>query len=191
MSRSGAIFRLIVVAILSVGVFACSKSGSGAKGLGADGLSEADLAAQREGRFGGGGIPTAEGGGMFRDIAFDYDSSGIDDSARQNIEFNAQVLQQNSGIRIQLEGHCDERGTAEYNLALGNERARAVKSVLQSLGVSASKIETISYGEEVPLDSGHEESAWARNRRVHFSPVQGSPTARSAAGDLESTNNRF
>src|SRR5690606_18576741 len=88
---------------------------------------------------------------------------------RQSVEYNAQILQDNPDLRVQLEGHCDERGTAEYNLALGARRARAVYDLLLSYGISGSRIETISYGEEVPLDPGQNEEAWSRNRRVHFS----------------------
>ncbi len=173
--RNTYLFSLLFVALTFSG---CSLFGGGKKGAdGANGgaLSEADLNAQREGRFGSGSIPTAEGGGMFRDIHFDFDSSAITDSARQDIEYNAQVLQSNSTLKIQLEGHCDERGTAEYNLALGNQRARAVSDVLLSYGTPASRLSTISYGEEVPLNPGHSEQAWAENRRVHFSAFSGSP----------------
>lgn len=145
------------------------KGKKAADGSNGQGLSEADLNAQREGRFAGGSIPTAEGEGAFRDIHFDFDSAAISDSARQEIEFNVQALQANRDLKIQLEGHSDERGTAEYNLALGNKRAHAVSDVLVSYGVAASRISTISYGEEVPLDPGHDETAWAQNRRVHFS----------------------
>jgi peptidoglycan-associated lipoprotein len=154
----------------------CSMFGKGKKdganGEG-QGLSEADLTAQREGRFAGGNIPTAEGEGMFRDVHFEFDSSAISDSARQEIESNIQALQAQPNLKIQLEGHCDERGTAEYNLALGNQRARAVADVLASYGISGSRVSTISYGEEVPLDLGHGESSWAQNRRVHFSAFGG------------------
>jgi len=155
----------------------CSTLGFGKKGAGdesANGtLSEADLNAQREGRFGSGGIPSAEGEGPFRDIRFDYDSSAINDLAREDIAFNAEVLRKNPGVALQLEGHTDERGTAEYNMALGAARARAVQEVLASLGVGDSKIGTISYGEEVPLDPNPSEDAWAKNRRVHFSGFGG------------------
>jgi peptidoglycan-associated lipoprotein len=146
----------------------CSSTTSSDTGADA-GLSESALNADREARFGEGGIPTAESGGIFRDISFDFDSSSLNSSGRQNAEFNAEVLRENSDVKVVLEGHADERGTAEYNLALGAERARAVKEVLTSLGIPASRLETVSYGEEVPLDSGHDESAWAQNRRVHFS----------------------
>ena len=78
------------------------------------------------------------------------------------------VLKAASGVKIVVEGHCDERGTNEYNLGLGERRANSVKNYLVSLGVSASRIRTISYGEEKPFAAGHDESAWKLNRRAHF-----------------------
>lgn len=161
--------KLFSIALI-VGLSGCSMFGSGKKSGQDGGLSEADLNAQREARFAEGGLPTAEGGGIFKDVHFDYDSSQIGDLARQDIEYNAQKLIQNPDLKIQLEGHCDERGTAEYNLSLGAERARAVKDALLASGVPTSRMDTISYGEEVPLAPGSDESAWAQNRRVHFSP---------------------
>lgn len=156
-------------AALSMGALAGCSSMSSSDSEGQDGLSESALNADREARFDGAGIPTAESGGAFRDVNFEFDSSALNSMGRQNVEFNAEVLKENPDVKVVLEGHADERGTAEYNLALGAERARAVKEVLISLGVSASRLETVSYGEEVPLDSGHDESAWAQNRRVHLS----------------------
>lgn len=165
-SLAGKFIALTLLLALS----GCSMFGSGKKSGQDGGLSEADLNAQREARFAEGGLPTAEGGGIFRDVHFDYDSSQINDLGRQDIEYNAQKLNQTPDLKIQLEGHCDERGTAEYNLSLGAERARAVKDALMSFGVPTSRMDTISYGEEVPLVPGNNESAWAQNRRVHFSP---------------------
>jgi peptidoglycan-associated lipoprotein len=133
-------------------------------------LSEADLNSQLEGRFADGSIPTAEGEGPFRNVNFAYNSAELDDVGRQNVEYNLEILKANPTVSIILEGHCDERGTAEYNLALGEERARTVSRVLQSYGFASDKIKTISYGEEVPLAQGNDEMAWAQNRRVHFSP---------------------
>lgn len=156
----------------------CSWFGSGS----GDGLSESELEAQREGRFGSGSIPTAEGEGMFRDVHFGYDSYAIDDQARMDLESNARVLNEQKDLSITLEGHCDERGTVEYNMALGAERARAIKSALVALGVQSRRLDTISYGEEIPLDPGHDEMAWAKNRRVHFSVGQNG----AATGGTES-----
>jgi peptidoglycan-associated lipoprotein len=163
--------------VSSVTMTGCSwfKKGSG-EGDGSE-LSETDLASQRDGRFGSGSIPSAEGSGLFRDVPFGYDSYAIEDDARTAIEANAQALQDNSGMKVTVEGHCDERGTVEYNMALGAERARATKNALVALGIPSSRINTISYGEEIPLDPGHSESAYARNRRAHFSVGQDTPQA--------------
>ncbi|RMG42176.1 MAG: peptidoglycan-associated lipoprotein Pal [Candidatus Dadabacteria bacterium] len=161
---------LLWLVILSLMLSGCSSLTSSAKGKkGPGSLSEADLTAQHEGRFAEGSIPLAEGEGVFRDIHFAFNSSEISGEAMQNIEYNAQILKEHPNLKVQLEGHCDERGTAEYNLALGADRARSVYDVLISLGIPAQRLETISYGEEVPLDPGKNEAAWAKNRRVHFS----------------------
>jgi peptidoglycan-associated lipoprotein len=158
---------LFFAILLTLSLFCggCSLFGGGKKKV-TDGseLSESDV----DKRFGSGNIPGAEADGMFKDVHFDYDSSSINDAARQSIESNVQVLQQNATANVTLEGHCDERGTAEYNMALGAERAKAVGDTLASFGIARSRINTISYGEEIPLDTGNNESAWARNRRVHF-----------------------
>jgi peptidoglycan-associated lipoprotein len=127
------------------------------------------LDAARDARFGSGNVPSAEGEGMFRDIHFAYDSSSIDDTGRQDVDYNVQIINANPEVKVQLEGHCDERGTSEYNMALGQARARAVQDLLSSYGVSREKLSVMSYGEEVPLDPGHTEDAYAKNRRVHFS----------------------
>jgi len=150
-------------------VAGCSSKGAGHGAGDQYGLSETDLDAQFYDRFGDGSIPMAEGEGIFRDVRFAFDSYVVDDVGRQNAEYNAQILQQNPDIRILLEGHCDERGTAEYNMVLGGRRAEAVKDLLVSSGISASRLQTISYGSEVPLDPRSNEEAWDKNRRVHFS----------------------
>jgi peptidoglycan-associated lipoprotein len=172
----------IPVLALSLSVLSgCSWFSSGS-GEGEEGsLSEADLAAQRDGRFGAGNIPTAEGEGLFRDVHFGYDSYALEDDARVDLEANARTLNEKSSMKIVLEGHCDERGTVEYNMALGSQRARAVKSALIALGVPSSRIETISYGEEIPLDPGHSEEAYAKNRRVHFAAGGTNPAASSGS----------
>ena len=81
---------------------------------------------------------------------------------------NAEWLNQNRTISAMIEGHCDERGTSEYNMALGEKRAETTKSFLVRAGVAASRLETVSFGEERPFDSGHTEAAWSKNRRAHF-----------------------
>ncbi len=166
------LLTLALTTVVSTSGCSWFSSGSGD----GEGLSESELEAQREGRFGSGGIPSAEGEGMFHDIHFGFDSYALDDQARADLESNARILQQQSGLRITIEGHTDERGTVEYNLALGAERARSVKSALSSLGVASNRVDTISYGEEIPLDPGHDETAWAKNRRAHFSVGQDNPS---------------
>ncbi|HMO02498.1 MAG TPA: OmpA family protein [Oligoflexia bacterium] len=155
--------------VLSLFLAACSASNSGKNksGSGAErDLLERDL--DQNSRYGDGSIPIASEGGIFRDIRFAFDSAQIGDEARQNIEYNFQVLRQYPDINLTLEGHADERGTNEYNLALGAERAKAVENVMLSLGFPRSRMKVISYGEEVPLNTAHNEDAWAENRRVHF-----------------------
>jgi len=102
------------------------------------------------------------------DVFFDFDQSDLTSEGRENLANNARLLKTASGVRIVIEGLCDERGTSEYNLGLGERRAYAVKNYLVSLGVSESMIKTISYGEEKPFAAGHNEEAWKQNRRAHF-----------------------
>jgi peptidoglycan-associated lipoprotein len=105
---------------------------------------------------------------MLKDIRFDFDKYEIRPEDAQILRENAALLLKIPNVKIQIEGHCDERGTNVYNLALGERRASAAKKYLISLGVSGDRISTISYGEERPFDSGHDEEAWAKNRRDHF-----------------------
>lgn len=102
------------------------------------------------------------------DIYFQYDSAALTPEAQEILRQKAAWLQENPTARVTIEGHCDERGTNEYNLALGEARAQSTKNYLADLGVSASRIGTISYGEERPLDPRSTEEAWAKNRRAHF-----------------------
>ena len=122
--------------------------------------------------MGDGNIPLAEPGSELKDVNFGYDSVSIDDSGKSTLRENAQWLLDNPSQKISVEGHCDERGTSEYNLALGERRAQVVKDFLRTSGVVNDRMSTQSYGEELPLDTGHDESAWGRNRRVHFSIKQ-------------------
>lgn len=100
-------------------------------------------------------------------VFFAYDSDTLDDAARKVLTGNAEVLKTYRSWVITVEGHCDERGTDEYNLALGDRRALAAKNYLVSLGIPADRIRTVSYGNEFPFDPGHNESAWEKNRRAH------------------------
>jgi peptidoglycan-associated lipoprotein len=101
-------------------------------------------------------------------VYFGLDSFEINAEGRTILQNTAQILQKQPTWQVTVEGHCDERGTAEYNLSLGERRAVAAKTYLVSLGVSADRLRTVSYGKEFPFDPGHDESAYAKNRRAHF-----------------------
>ena len=110
---------------------------------------------------------------IFRDIHFDFDKSDIKDEDRPILRKIADWMIEHPSVKLVIEGHCDERGTNEYNLALGDRRASAAKQYLVTLGVSMSRLSTVSYGEERPLCTEHNESCWQRNRRAHFVVIQG------------------
>jgi peptidoglycan-associated lipoprotein len=106
--------------------------------------------------------------GPLEDIRFDYDKAEISDAARATLEKHGLWLQNHRTAKVTIEGHCDERGTVDYNLALGDKRARAVRDYLASLGVAGERMHTVSLGKERPLDPGNNEQAFAKNRRAHF-----------------------
>jgi peptidoglycan-associated lipoprotein len=108
------------------------------------------------------------GQGPLSDIHFGYNDSTIQEQDGPVLKSNAEWLQKYSKTRVQVEGHCDERGSEEYNIALGAKRAQAAKDYLETLGVNGSRISTISYGKELPLCTEHDESCWQQNRRDHF-----------------------
>jgi len=112
--------------------------------------------------------PVTEAPVGFGNIHFDYDKSFIRPDAKPILGQVAEYLKSHPDARMQIEGHCDERGTSEYNMALGERRASAASKYLQNLGIAGSRLSTISYGEERPLDPGHSEDAWAKNRRAVF-----------------------
>jgi peptidoglycan-associated lipoprotein len=103
-----------------------------------------------------------------RPAFYAYDSSELDEAAQKVLQENAEVLKKYPTFQISIEGHTDERGTAEYNLALGERRAVAARNYIVSLGISADRVKIVSYGKEFPFDPGHNEEAWAKNRRAHF-----------------------
>ncbi|NTV01879.1 MAG: peptidoglycan-associated lipoprotein Pal [Chlorobiaceae bacterium] len=105
---------------------------------------------------------------LVSEVYFDFDRSAITPEIQPMLKTNAAWLTANPDRKASIEGHCDERGTSEYNMALGDRRATAVKGYLVQLGVDPARLQTISYGEERPADPGHNEKAWAKNRRVHF-----------------------
>lgn len=103
-----------------------------------------------------------------KDVFFDFDKYDLRADSRAVLQEDARALKDHPDAMMVLEGHCDERGTEDYNLALGQRRADAVRSYLMDLGVDGGQLQTISYGEEKPFATGHDEEAWAQNRRVHF-----------------------
>jgi peptidoglycan-associated lipoprotein len=105
---------------------------------------------------------------LLKPVFYLYDSDQLDDAARQTLSENSQVLRKYASWVVTVEGHCDERGSAEYNLALGDRRAQTARNYLVSLGVPADRVRTVSYGNEFPFDPGHDEAAWAKNRRAQF-----------------------
>jgi len=104
---------------------------------------------------------------LLKDIHFDFDKYDIRPADGDILKENSVLLKKYTNVKIQIEGHCDERGTVEYNLALGERRANRAKDYLVSLGIPPDRVSTISYGKEKPLDPGHNEEAWAKNRRAH------------------------
>lgn len=105
-------------------------------------------------------------------IQFDFDQYALRDDARDTLNLNAAILKANPALKVKIEGHCDERGSNQYNIALGERRAQAAQNYLVSLGIAAARLATVSYGEEMPLVPEHNEDAWAKNRRAEFKPAQ-------------------
>lgn len=147
------IWRAVSVSTFSVMLMACACS----KKLGGAGDGT-----------GGSEMPMAEDGGPLKDINFAFDSSALSAGAQSTLRDNAKYLLDHPSDSVTVEGHCDERGTNEYNMALGERRAKSAQKFLTAQGVAASRSTTVSYGEEMPLDPGHNEAAWAKNRRAHF-----------------------
>ena len=161
----------VIMMIAAIAVTGCAKkkritdeSAGGAGAGGEESLNESGSL----GRYKRGLGPEEDG--VLKDVHFAYDSYELDGSARDVLAANAEWLKENKRARTEIEGHCDERGTVEYNLALGAKRAKSVKDYLVSLGVSSDRLTTISYGEELPLCRDASEQCYARNRRVHFVP---------------------
>ncbi len=155
----------LALTLINVG---CAAKKKGEKAGGAGGLGEEGLAA-------GGSLEQYQKGalgageqGPLKDIHFAFDSYDLDESARSTLRDNATWLKDHARSKVEIEGHCDERGTVEYNLALGTKRAGAAKEYLAALGIAADRLTTNSYGEELPLCHEHNEGCWQTNRRVHF-----------------------
>lgn len=143
---------------------------AGAESLAAEGFDEPVVAGEPLGEATGAaeGEEALDVEANLATVYFEFDSSALGPEARRVLEDNARWLIDHPDVRIVIEGHCDERGTVEYNLALGARRAQAVRDYLVNLGVAADRIRTVSYGEERPAAPGHDEASWSRNRRAEF-----------------------
>jgi len=124
-----------------------------------------------------GKAPVTPAASPLKDVFFEFDRSELSADARAVLRANADWLKANAAVRVEVEGHCDERGTSEYNLALGAKRAQAAREYLTTLGVASERLSTTSYGEEIPLCKESNENCWKQNRRARFVIVQSRPAS--------------
>lgn len=177
---------LFLVAMITGAVGGCSQSHQVVKGGSASPAQAASTmqksaspavgghGAENDITVGSLGRAKAAGASMMalKDIHYDFDKYDIRPKDAKILKQDSLWIERNAGTRVKIEGNCDERGTVEYNMVLGQERADAAKRFLVNLGVEKGSLETISYGKEKPIDPGHDEQAWEQNRRSHFVPVQ-------------------
>jgi peptidoglycan-associated lipoprotein len=157
-----AFFTTLMIGLIAVGCSTKPKnSQDNAAATSADG-SNAGLSLELNGDS-----DSNKAGGL-KTVYFGYDSSNLDSSAKETLKSNADFMNSNGSVDIQVEGHCDERGGRQYNLALGERRAKAVRDHLVAMGVAAKRVSVVSYGNERPASEGHDESAWSKNRRGNF-----------------------
>ena len=154
---------------------------SGAEGRGGEGArggaKESDTGSSSLKDLQTGKPPVTPASSPLKDIYYDYDRYDLSADARTILRANADWLKANPNTRVEIEGHCDERGTNEYNLALGAKRAQAAREYLVTLGVVGGRLSTISYGEEIPVCKDASEDCWKQNRRVRFVILQERPTS--------------
>jgi peptidoglycan-associated lipoprotein len=154
----------------SAGSQKSAQAAPGTTERGTGGASSSSLDALRSGQ-------STESSGPLADVLFAFDRAELSEAARATLKGNAEWLKKNAVARVQIEGHCDERGAEDYNMALGAKRAQAAMDYLNTLGISGSRLSTISYGEEVPACKDHSEPCWAKNRRARFVIVAGGPAS--------------
>ena len=138
------------------------------RGLSTEAISEEELAAKRKADQAAMLKTAAAQKFVNEDVYFDFDDASIRPDAREILNSKVEWLKANPGVSVTIEGHCDERGTEAYNIALGERRAQNIKSFLLTAGIDGGRLDTISYGEEKPVGQGNNEATWAKNRRAHF-----------------------
>ncbi len=163
---------LMALMVASVAVSGCRSKPKTGTGLGPDGnplnVNSTGVLSGEDINMGSEHLAGTEVRGQFQSVYFAYDSSTVADGERAKVEEVASFLRNNANKALVVEGHCDERGSNEYNLALGERRALAVRAYLVGLGIGADKIQTKSFGEEQPVAMGHNEESWRLNRRGEF-----------------------
>lgn len=166
----GVVLAAVVAMTATLSVSGCSKKTTGTGGdVTRPTPSPSDTTGNPAEPPGGNETPSGETRERsLEDVFFAYDDHSLTAEARSILSGDASYLKEMSSIKVTIEGHCDERGTTEYNLALGQRRADSARNYLVELGIDGSRLATISYGEERPFEAGHDESAWAMNRRAHF-----------------------
>jgi peptidoglycan-associated lipoprotein len=153
------------VMVLSMALVSCSSTPSKSTDSSSDTLID-EGATQSLLELNGSSDDNTAGG--LKTVYFDYNSSSLTSEGKQSLEDNASKLKLASAIAVQIEGHCDERGGVQYNIALGEKRAQAVKNYLTALGVDVDRVTTVSYGKDRPNTFGHDDQAWSKNRRANF-----------------------
>lgn len=154
---------ILVVLLLSLSLTGCGSSSTKKGAAGGDANMGSDGGAME--KFGDSDSGKA---GSLSTVFFAFNSASLSDSTRQTLSANAEYLKGDTGVEVQVEGHCDERGGIQYNIALGEKRAKVVRDFLVASGVASNRITTISYGKERPVAFGHGENAWSKNRRGNF-----------------------
>jgi len=170
----------VAVVILALTLSSCSSNKPPESAVGGAGSNNSGLGQQGLGGAGGNSLEQYKQGvlgqngeqGPLSDIHFDYNDYTVREQDGSVLRANADWLQKNPNTHVQIEGHCDDRGSEEYNIALGAKRAQAAKDYLQTLGVAGDRMSTISYGKELPLCTEHTEDCWAENRRDHFAVTE-------------------
>lgn len=158
----------ILPLIMLTGLFLASGCATKPKSSSSEDISQSSDGSNQGLDFGVNGDSDSGKAGGLKTVYFDFNSSELTSSATDTLNSNAMFLKENTGVKVQVEGHCDERGGVQYNLALGEKRAKTTKDYLVGQGVEASRVTTISYGKERPVAFGHDEDAWSQNRRGNF-----------------------